>query len=306
MTEKTRDLPALLQRGIALFEASARPLGIVLTLLLVAAVAVQAAHAPLSGLGGQWLQSWQFWALFAAAYLFSPCCEWLIYNRLWGFDWSALPALLRKLVSNEVLIGYAGDLQFLLWAQNRHRTRLPAFEAFKDVTVLSALTGNLVTTVQLLFAWPIVASGALGMPLKTAFLSLGIVLGTSLAIMALRKRIFSLPRRTLLWIGAVLVARTVLGLVLAALIWHLVLPAVSTVTWFVLATLRMLVSRLPLVPNKELLFAGLVMLLLGGNAQVSGLMAMMAALTLLAHLAVGGVLGGAALVRLAVTRNIPG
>ena len=73
----------------------------------------------------------------------------------------------------------------------------------------------------------------------------------------------------------------------------MVLPSYGVVSWFMLATLRMLVSRLPLVPNKDLVFAGLAMFTLGNEPQVSSLLAMMAGLILVAHIAVGlaGALG---------------
>jgi hypothetical protein len=58
-----------------------------------------------------------------------------------------------------------------------------------------------------------------------------------------------------------------------------------------LATLRLLVSRLPLIPNKELVFAGLALFLIGRNAAAADAMALMAGLFLAAHLIVGVALG---------------
>ena len=73
--------------------------------------------------------------------------------------------------------------------------------------------------------------------------------------------------------------------------WHAVLPAVAITLWLVLATLRMLLSRLPLMPNKDVVFAGLTVLLLGKGADVAALMALMAVLLLIAHLLVGTIFG---------------
>ena len=65
-----------------------------------------------------------------------------------------------------------------------------------------------------------------------------------------------------------------IGLTVAAwaLLWHLALPAVSLSWWLYLATLRMLVSRLPLIPNKDLVFAGVAVFTLGHETDIASLM----------------------------------
>jgi hypothetical protein len=44
-----------------------------------------------------------------------PVSEWVIYRHLWRIPFSGLGALLRKLVSNELLLGYLGEVQFYAW-----------------------------------------------------------------------------------------------------------------------------------------------------------------------------------------------
>ncbi len=53
--------------------------------------------------------------------------------------------------------------------------------------------------------------------------------------------------------------------------------------WLFLAAGRLLVSRLPLVPNKDLLFANFAIILIGQGEALSELVAFTAALTLFAH-----------------------
>lgn len=91
--------------------------------------------------------------------------------------------------------------------------------------------------------------------------------------------------------------RIVVVIGLAALLWHLVMPQVAVGMWLVLATLRMLVSRLPLIPNKDVVFAGLAVFILGQEGSIAGLLTMMAALLLVAHLVVGGIFALAGLFR---------
>ena len=49
----------------------------------------------------------------------------------------------------------------------------------------------------------------------------------------------------------------------------------------------MLISRLPFLPNKDIAFAGVAVLVVGQEAQISELMAMMAGLILCANLCLG-------------------
>lgn len=231
----------------------------------------------------------EFWITFVVWYLAMPFSEWIIYRRLWQLPFSGLGALLRKLVSNELLLGYLGEAQFYAWARSKLQMPTAPFGAIKDVTVLSALTGNVATMVMLFAAWPLVASGAIGMEMQSVFVSLGVVLVTSFAMLLFRKRLFTLPRAELGFITLVHFMRIIALVGLAALMWHWVLPDVSIALWLVLATLRMLVSRLPLVPNKDVVFAGLAVYLLGQQMQVANMLTMMAGLTLVAHLAVGAI-----------------
>jgi hypothetical protein len=161
------------------------------------------------------------------------------------------------------------------------------FGAIKDVALLSALVGNVATLLLLAVSWPLVTADAIGIQMHTAFLSLGVVLLTSFAMFLFRQKLFTLSRGELGFIAAIHVVRTGASLVLGAVLWHLVLPQIAIGMWLVMSALRMLVSRLPFVPNKDLVFAGLAVFLLGLEPQVGVLMTMMAALTLATHIAVG-------------------
>ena len=264
---------------------------IAISLALLVAVAVQFRDFDLARVRALVPISPVFWLAFAVYYLAGPVSEWVVYRRLWAMPVAGIGALLRKLVANELLLGYLGEAQFYAWARARSRLSEAPFGAIKDMTILSALVGNGATLVMLALAWPYVSAGQLGMEGTTAFASLGVVLLTSLGILLFRHRLFSLPRKDLWFISATHLARIVVILIASAVMWHAVLPAVAITLWLVLATLRMLISRLPLMPNKDVVFAGLTVLLLGKGADVAALMALMAVLLLAAHLAVGTVFG---------------
>ena len=125
-------------------------------------------------------------------------------------------------------------------------------------------------------------------PLARAFAwSAAIIAGSSLALFAFRTRLFSLGRRDLAFVFAVQVVRIVACLALLALLAHMLLPEISLDWLLMLVTLRMMLSRLPLLPAKDLVFAGLVAVLFGREADIVPAMALIGGLITAVHLLVG-------------------
>ncbi|MCI4588848.1 hypothetical protein MOK15_01825 [Sphingobium sp. BYY-5] len=238
-----------------------------------------------------------FWLAFAAYYTAGPVSEWVIFRRLWAIPVSGFGALLRKLVSNEILLGYLGEVYFYAWARRSAAIKAAPFGALKDVTILSALVGNLVTLAMLVVAIPLFNALPIGATHWEITGSILFVLATSLVAMLLRHRLFALPRAELWFISAIHLLRIVATTVLAAAMWHLLLPSVDLSTWILLGTLRQLISRLPLLPNKDVVFAGMAAFLIGRDSEIVSAMALMATLILTAHLVVGIVLGASGLWR---------
>lgn len=231
-----------------------------------------------------------FWLAFAGAYLVGPAGDWLIFRRLWNIPADGFVALLRKMIGNELLLGYIGEVYFYTWARRRTRMTSAPFGAIKDVAILSALTGNATTMVMLVLALPLLGTLRFGIEPSTLIASVAVVLGTSSLLLLFRKKIFSLPRADLLHASAIHMLRILLYAGLSAWAWHLVLPQVSFNWWLLLSACRQLLSRLPLMPNKDIVFAGLAVFMIGHDAEIGQLMTMMATLTLATHVALGLVL----------------
>ena len=228
-----------------------------------------------------------FWFLFAISYLIGPASDWLIFHRLWAIGGSAFGALVRKLIYNELLVGYLGEVYFYGWARKNLTLVAAPFGAVKDVAMLSAIAGNVTTLVFLAVAFPLARLLPLHDHAIAIGLSLAFVIGTSLAVLLLRRSLFSLERKELKMVFAVHLLRIGATSLLSAALWHLVLPDVEPGWWLILVTLRLLISRLPFVPNKDVVFAGIAVFALGGAVEMSALMALMAGLTLAAHMLIG-------------------
>ncbi|PZR34741.1 MAG: hypothetical protein DI526_09405 [Caulobacter segnis] len=100
------------------------------------------------------------------------------------------------------------------------------------------------------------------------------------------RQVFSLGRRQLLYVAGVSALRLIAWTALTLWVWRLALPEVAMAQWTVLLAIRCLVSRIPLISNKDLVFGNLMLLLLGAHSDVAVLLATLAFITLGLHLAV--------------------
>jgi hypothetical protein len=259
--------------------------GGVLTAAMVAGLARELFGSGLAGLGRAVPRHPLFYLCVGLLYLTLPTGDFVIFRRLWRVPPAAFGALIRKRIANEVVFGYSGEAYFYAWARARARMVAAPFGAVKDVSILSALAGNAITLAMIAVALPL--GHALLPPAMTGKVagSAAITFAICLPFLLFSRRVFSLPRRTLWWVFGVHCLRLVAGSVLIALAWHFALPGVPIAVWLLLAAGRLLVSRLPLVPNKDLIFASLAIVLIGQGRQLTDVVALSAALTLLIHAA---------------------
>lgn len=238
-----------------------------------------------------------FWLLFFAYYFAAPLSEFVIFRRLWSLPLTGFPALLGKLVSNEILLGYLGEVYFYTWARRHASITNSPFGAIKDVSILSALTGNLFTLILVVLAAPLLGELHLHFSARAFVGSTVFVLLTSMVLLLFRNRLFTLPPRELWIVSGIHVLRIVAKTALAATMWHIMLPAVPLGWWLLLSALRQLLSRLPFLPNKDVVFAGLAAFFVGQDTQIVDAMTLMASLILAAHLCVGMCVGSYELIR---------
>lgn len=221
-----------------------------------------------------------FYAIFVINYLSLPFYEMIIYQWLWRTGPGVLPALLRKRVFNEAVLEYSGEAALFIWAKNH--TSVPdrdAFRNIRDVNILSAMAANFVTFAVLV----VVIFGSadkLGL-VDGAMLRNGVMLtgGIGAVLVALavvfRRRFLSMTLGKMAGILGLHTLRLCTCMVLQATQWHVAVPQVGWNTWANFIALQMVVGRLPLIPAKDLFFAGLA-IKLGGKitldpAMVAGL-----------------------------------
>ena len=271
-------------------------IGLVFSVAMVVGLAHELLGSGLAGLQRATPVSPAFYVAFAILYFAPPFFDYVIFRRLWAIPAAGFVALLKKRVANDVVMGYSGEAYFYAWARANAPMVAAPFGAVKDVSILSAIAGNAVTLAMVAIALPLAHNLLSADQFRTVLGSAGVAFAMSLPFLIFSKRVFSLPRGTLWWVFGVHCVRLLLGSVFIALAWHFALPGVAMATWLLLGAGRLLVSRLPLVPNKDLIFANLAILLIGQDEAMSELVAFVAASTLLVHVAliVGFALHGVA------------
>lgn len=268
-----------------------RALTMALSVFVLAAAVWQARSLSLADIAALLPSSPVFWLVFAISNLAGPASEWLIFRKLWSITSRAFGALIRKLIYNELLLGYLGEVYFYTWARRRLPMAATPFGAVKDVAILSAVAGNIMTLALIALAYPYLALLPLAKNGDDIAWSLAFVVSISLVPFLWRRQIFSLQRGELWMVFGIHMGRIVATTLLNAVLWALVLPDVAIGWWVVLSAIRLLVSRLPFVPNKDVVFAGIAVLALGQDVEIAALMAMMAALILATHLALALIFG---------------
>ena len=237
-----------------------------------------------------------FYLFFTLLYLAPVAGDYIIFRKLWQIPPEGFIALARKRIASDML-NYSGEAYFYAWARQRSAMVAAPFGAVKDVTILSAIAGNAMTFSITAAALSLYVNLLTPTQQHYAIWSTVIVFLMSVPFLIFSKRVFSLERPRLWWIFGIHCLRLVAGSVLIALTWHFGLQTVSVGMWLLLAALRMIVSRLPLVPNKDLFFATLATQLIGQNEELSNLVALTAALTLVVHVALIAAFGLYGLVR---------
>lgn len=262
----------------------------VLTVLMIAALGRELFGSGLAGLQQTIPTNPLFYVAIAIFYLGPPTFDYLIYRRLWGIPLSGMAALHKKRIANEAVVGYSGEAYFYAWARQRTQMVAAPFGAVKDVTIQSAIAGNVFTLLLILLLIPFMdmLPRDIVNP-KTVAISAAVIIAMCLPFVLFSKRVFSLPRGRLVWIFSIHMLRLSVGTMSLAFAWHFAMPEVAVGTWLFLAALRMLASRVPLLPNKEAIFATATIWLIGPGESLSELMALVAALSLLAHIALIGV-----------------
>jgi hypothetical protein len=205
-----------------------------------------------------------FYLVLFLQFFVQPIADIVIYRNLLQVG-RALPltVLLRKRFLNSYMLDYSGEAYFFFWAKEHlelKKNRL--LHAVKDTNILSAGAGLVMVWLILL---ALVASGGVKLPvfLSANFWTLALLgslpLVLCLALVVGGRRVTMLQRREIASTFVIHLVRSVAALAFEFAFWWFsgALPSAAVCMEFI--ALRLLITRLPLIPNKDLIFIGVGM-----------------------------------------------
>lgn len=203
-----------------------------------------------------------FYIILAVIFLILPIAQMFIYARIWRIPRAPLfGAMLNKRVFDKEVLGYSGDVYLYLWIRKRFPlSNRRILAGLKDNIILSSLASTAVAVFLLLLffaggriAWPRQwgSPGGIHMVLAGVFLM-------ALGILAyrFRRKILTLDRRTTAVVMGIHLLRLLLVQLLQVVQWHVVMPEVPVIHWATLLALQIVITRIPLIPSRDLVFLG--------------------------------------------------
>ncbi len=219
-----------------------------------------------------WGELWQnlptnplFYLLHLAAYSVLPVAEIAIFSMIWGAKLlSAMLVMLRKRALNNSVLGYSGELYLYLWAKSRlgiAGRRLAS--GLKDNVLMSGIATALcaiIAALSLLWVNPDLVHERLVEQAGPVSIALFAGLFMVLAVLGyvFRAKIFGIGGRLFAAVMAIHFARIGLTYVLQAWQWDVGVPAGTIELWFTLITVQLIISQLPLLPNRDLIYLAFV------------------------------------------------
>jgi hypothetical protein len=205
-----------------------------------------------------------FYVLLLIMFFSLPIFQVVIYRVAWKVNvkpGELFLALLNKRVLDKDVLGYSGELYLYFWA--RKYVKQPDKEilhVLKDNVILSSAASTLVAVVLLILFF---ALGQVKLPrewvnpniIHVVVLAFCGVLIIGLVI-TFRKRILFLKRKQVLAIFAVHICRLLFVQGLQVVQWAVVMPEIPILNWMTLLAVQIIITRIPLLPSRDLVFMG--------------------------------------------------
>ncbi|NVJ96902.1 MAG: hypothetical protein HWE25_02055 [Alphaproteobacteria bacterium] len=210
-----------------------------------------------------------FYVFFTITFLAYPLAEQRVYRMLWaGEAPMSFGVFLRMRVYNLAVLSYSGEAFLAMWAQRNSSMRnRRIFSSIKDSNILSALASNsftilllalLFSTNQLHFITD--ADAQFEYYLGLAF-AVGIVLVP--LVIHFKNHILALDAATAKHVFLIHLARQIITLLAQVAMWAIAVPEAPLDAWLLLLTAQLVLTRVPFLPNTDLLLAGLGVTMMG-------------------------------------------
>jgi len=231
-----------------------------------------------------------FYILFLVLHFALPFTEVLIYRLSWkalGF-WQGFKAFTQKKILNTEVVAYSGEGYIYLWGKNNLKglSNRYIFNVIKDNNILSAFSSTTMALLLLplfLYFSDVPLLEVVKISEEALYIAVGITVAIILLAVIFRKRLISMDLKTTLGVLGLYKVRIIFMNVIECLQWSLVMPEVPIGMWLVLLGVKIVITRIPFLPNQELVFISAciyVAIHMGmDEGAISGMMLTTAALT---------------------------
>jgi hypothetical protein len=201
-----------------------------------------------------------FYLIFAIRYFLQPLSEIPAYELVWRTPlWRCWTAFIRKRVYNFAVMGYSGEAFFTLWARRTLKlSDRDIVVGVKDNNLISALVSNAATAlvVVALFFLGDLQREIAAIPGGAVLFGLAFVsaAGLAVAVVMFRRQLIQLPRGMTRKIIAINAVRIVIIMALHAMLYAAAVPGPPLAAWLMFIALQLVLSRIPFVPNQDIVF----------------------------------------------------
>ncbi len=200
-----------------------------------------------------------FYIIFFILYFTLPVTEQFIYRLSLQFNfWDGFKVFTKKKVLNHEVVGYSGEAYFYLWAkENLKESPKKILQVIKDNTIISSLASTLTALVLLVvFSFFVNVNLFDGHWLDPTTLIIGGIILVILFVLLFifRKQIISVDKKTAWKMFFIHEMRIFWIYTLEVIQWIIVIPSVPIYVWLTFLSVKIISSRIPFLPNKDLLF----------------------------------------------------
>jgi hypothetical protein len=203
-----------------------------------------------------------FYILFCINYFLLPFSEVLSYSRSWDISVkSSISVFLKKRVFNKDVMGYSGEVQLFAWARNHlNLSKKEIFKVIRDNNILSSIATTLIAFILLIVFF---STGQISLLdyIKSenivTYISIGIIVTIVIGVLYhYRRFFFSMEKKTAFSVFSIHTIRFVIVNILQVVMWYVVMPEIPIRVWLTYLSMTLILSRIPFLPNKELVFIG--------------------------------------------------
>lgn len=235
------------------------PLRYVLYTIILGILVYQLYDIGLTSIMGSIPKNPLVYVLAVVLFFVLPITEHFAYGRFFLFKPSeSIPMLIKKRVFNKNLMSYVGDFDFYLWLTQKEpdKSKRRVFDIVKDNNIISGAASIVLVSALLLVLLFLYYTGE---SVRDYLLILGYVIGyilllVTVVIIMARTNIYSLNMRDTWYLTSVHSVRILFISAVQILQWYLAITDITVGELFVILSAQMVISRIPILPAKDLFF----------------------------------------------------